>query len=186
MSVKLIDGSKDSEKPGKVQPVNFQALASEQGAEWRAICIKSLQRAGFTEIQTELHFPDVGITIDIAAMNQAGISLAIECKGSMMGDRPGSKRTDTVLKAIGEAFLLSQSAAAAHFPPMLLMTSHIAKVKAARAMLGAVPVSIIADVLNPYNHAKRIAWWASASEREIMTHMERYARVEELLTKWDC
>lgn len=165
---------------------NFQALASEQGREWRNLCVKALERSGFVEIQLEQHLPDVGITLDIVATNQQGISLAIECKGSMMGDRPGSKRTDTVLKAIGEAFLLSQSAAAVHFPPMLLMTSHIAGNGAARAMLGAVPVSIIADVLNPYNHAKRIAWWANANEQAITAHLERNAQVEALLAKWDC
>lgn len=165
---------------------NFQRMASEQGREWRDLCVKALRRAGFVEIQLEQHLPDVGITLDIVATNQQGISLAIECKGSMMGDRPGSKRTDTVLKAIGESFLLSQSAAAAHFPPMLLMTSHIAVSGAARAMLGAVPVSVIADVLNPYNHARRIAWWANADEPAITAHLERYASVEELLAKWDC
>ncbi len=170
----------------KMSTPNFQALASEQGREWRDLCVKALERSGFVEIQLEQHLPDVGITLDIIATNQQGISLTIECKGSMMGDRPGSKRTDTVLKAIGEAFLLTQSAAAVHFPPMILMTSHIASAGAARAMLGAVPASIIADVLNPYNHAKRIAWWATASERAISAHLERTARVEELLSKWDC
>jgi len=165
---------------------NFQRLATEQGREWRDLCVKALERAGFAEIQLEQHLPDVGITLDIVATNRQDISLAIECKGSMMGDRPGSKRTDTVLKAIGEAYLLSQSAASAHFPPMILMTSHIASAKAARAMLGAVPVPLIADVLNPYNHAKRIAWWADATEQMILTHLDRYARVEELLAKWDC
>jgi hypothetical protein len=165
---------------------NFQRLAGEQGREWRDLCVKALYRAGFAEIQLEQHLPDVGITLDIVATNLQGISLAIECKGSMMGNRPGSKRTDTVLKAIGEAFLLSQSAAAVHFPPMILMTSHIASDKAPRRMLGAAPTSIIADVLNPYNHARRIAWWADADERAITAHLERYARVEELLAKWDC
>lgn len=173
-------------KATKAAVPNFQRLASEQGREWRDLCVKALRRAGFVEIQLEQHLPDVGITLDIVATNLQGISLAIECKGSMMGDRPGSKRTDTVLKAIGEAFLLSQSAAAVHFPPMLLMTSHIATTGAARAMLGAVPLSVIADVLNPYNHAKRIAWWANADERSITAHLERYASVEELLAKWDC
>lgn len=165
---------------------NFQRLASEQGREWRDLCVKALQRAGFVEIQLEQHLPDVGITLDIVATNQQGIALPVECKGSMMGDRPGSKRTDTVLKAIGEAFLLTQSAAAPHFPPMILMTSHIASGGAARSMLGAVPLSIIADVLNPYNHAKRIAWWANASEGMIAAHLERHAQVEQLLVRWEC
>jgi len=184
MGIKIIDG-RGSEKVSK-PPVNFQALASEQGREWRDLCVKALERSGFVQIQLEQHLPDVGITLDIVATNQDGISLAIECKGSMMGDRPGSKRTDTVLKAIGEAFLLSQSAAAPHFPPMILMTSHIAGSKSPRAMLGSVPVSIIADVLHPYNHAKRIAWWATATERMILAHIARYAQVEELLHNWNC
>ena len=95
-------------KATKAVVPNFQRLAGEQGREWRDLCVKALRRAGFAEIQLEQQLPDVGITLDIVATNLQGISLAIECKGSMMGDRPGSKRTDTVLKAIGEAFLLSQ------------------------------------------------------------------------------
>lgn len=164
-----------------IKAQNFQALASEQGTEFRDLCRKSLIRAGFTEIHTEKTFEDVGVTLDIIAMNQEGISLAIECKGSMMGDRPGCKRTDTVLKAVGEAFLLSRSEAAPMFPPMLLMTSHVATSGAARTMLGSVPVSVIADVLNPYNHAKTLLWWAQATEQAIVTHIERYGQVEDLL-----
>lgn len=164
-----------------IKTQNFQALASEQGAEFRDLCIKSLVRAGFVEVFTEQAFGDVGITLDIIATNQRGISLAIECKGSMMGDRPGCKRTDTVLKAIGEAYLLHRSEAACMFPPMLLMTSHVAKAGAARAMLGNVPSKIICDVLNPYNHAKKLHWWAMATEEAIAEHIEAFDQVEELL-----
>jgi hypothetical protein len=160
---------------------SFQSLSSEQGAEFRELCVKALVRAGFDDIRTEEKFPDVGIRLDIVAHNRNGIALAIECKGSMLGERPGSKRTDTVLKAIGEAFLLRQSEAGSMFPPMILMTSHIADSNAPRAMLGSVPVSVIADVLNPYNHAKRLTWWANATEDAIELHLARYERVEELL-----
>lgn len=163
------------------KPTNFQRLASEQGREFRDLCLKALGRAGFEELRTEEEFPDVGIQLDIVATNRHGISIAIECKGSMMGDRPGSKRTDTVLKAIGEAFLLRQSEQGSLFPPMMLMTSHVASANAPRHMLGSVPVSVIVDVLNPYNHARRLAWWASATEADIARHILRFARVEELL-----
>lgn len=164
-----------------VGDTNFQRLSSEQGAEFRELCVKALKRAGFSGIRTEEKFPDVGIRLDIVANNRNGIALAIECKGSMLGERPGSKRTDTVLKAIGEAFLLRQSEAGEMFPPMILMTSHVANDNAARAMLGSVPVTIIADVLNPYNHAKRLTWWANATDDAIAAHLLRYDRIEELL-----
>lgn len=160
---------------------NFQSLSSEQGAEFRELCVKALGRAGFVDIRTEVEFSDVGIRLDIVANTRHGIGLAIECKGSMLGNRPGCKRTDTVLKAIGEAYLLRQSEVGGAFPPMLLMTSHIADDNAARAMLGSVPVTVISDVLNPYNHAKRLTWWANATEDAIAAHLLRYDRIEELL-----
>lgn len=160
---------------------DFQRLASEQGREFRDLCIKALTRAGFAELHTEQTFSDVGITLDIIANNAAGVALAIECKGSMMGSRPGCKRTDTVLKAIGEAYLLSMSDAGVHFPPMLLMTSHVADGGAARAMLGGVSTDIICDVLNPYNHSRQLAWWASATEAQIRTRLDAMATVEEVL-----
>ena len=159
----------------------FQRLASEQGREFRDLCLKALSRAGFNEVHTEQTFSDVGITLDIIANNANGIALAIECKGSMMGSRPGCKRTDTVLKAIGEAYLLSVSDVANLFPPMLLMTSHVADGGAARAMLGAVRTEIISDVLNPYNHARQLTWWATATEQQIRTRLDAMATVEEVL-----
>lgn len=164
-----------------IDAANFQRLAGEQGTEFRDLCVKALKRAGFRDISTEQSFPDVGVTLDILATNRLDITLIIECKGSMMGTRPGCKRTDTVLKAIGEAYLLRQSALAEAFPPMILMTSHVAEGGAARTMLGSVSVAVIADVLNPYDHARRLGWWVNASERDIIDHINKHDRVEELL-----
>jgi hypothetical protein len=159
---------------------NFQGLSSEQGRDFRDQCVKALLYNEFVSASIEEKFVDVGIQLDIIATNKHGISLAIECKGSMRGDRPGSRRTDSVLKAVGEAYLFRQSEAAAMFPPMLLMTSHIADDKAARAMLGAVATDVIADVFHPY-HTRRIRWWANATIEDVDDHLLQFKRVEELL-----
>lgn len=159
---------------------NFQGSSSEQGEDFRQQCVAALRHNGFSDIHTEVRFADVGIQIDIVATNKQGISLAIECKGSYQGDRPGSMRTDSVLKAIGEALLFSQSEGRDLFPPLILMTSHIADEKSARLQLGGAPTSIIADVFGPFHH-KRLAWWAKATEEDILNHLSRYERVEELL-----
>lgn len=164
-----------------IEPVQFQRLASEQGREFRDLCVKSLQRAGFESVHVEEKFPDVGITLDIIANNVCGIAIAIECKGSMLGSRPGCMRTDSVLKAIGEAYLLRMSQIGSMFPPMMLMTSHVADAGAARAMLGAVAVDVIIDVLNPYNHARQLAWWAKATEQDILKRMDTFRTIEEVL-----
>lgn len=163
---------------------NFQSMAKSQGDAFRDLCVKTLVFSGFDagDIKTEVKFGDVGVTLDIVANNSHGIALAIECKGSWRGERPGCKRTDTVLKAIGEAYLLSQSLSGI-FPPMLLMTSHVASDNAPRLMLGGVSVSVIADVINPNIHFGRLKWWANADEEAIRTHIRQYERVEEILIR---
>lgn len=162
---------------------DFQKFASEQGEIFRDSCIKALGYAGFDVIDTEFAVPDVGLTLDIHVRNQRSIDFLIECKGSMRGARPGCMRTDTARKAIANAYLLNLSEVEPYFPPILLMTSHVASGGAALAMLQRIPTTTILDIVHPWNHSKRLAFWANASEIDIRRWIDNYPNLASILAE---
>jgi hypothetical protein len=96
--------------------MNFQQLASAQGAAFDAMC-----RAILADFNPSGPFADglaggVGIEIDAAVGDTW-----IEFKGSARGDQPGLRRTDTVKKAIANAALAST----VHDGAFVVMTSHL-------------------------------------------------------------
>lgn len=162
---------------------NFQGTSSEQGEQFRQVCVNACRYAGFEIVGAEYRVPDVGLSLDVHLRNQHGIDFLVECKGSMRGERPGCMRTDTVKKAIANGLLLSLSEVSPHFPPMLLMTSHIARAGDALAMLEHVPTAIVLDVLSPYNHSRELTAWARADERAVSAHMEAFPALGELVRR---
>lgn len=99
---------------------NFQASASIQGRRYEEIVANVLIASGWTI--TAKHDKVNGVEIDITATDPTGVEWWVECKGSWNGARPGSKRSDTVKKAIGNAWLLSISDTS---KPYMLITSHL-------------------------------------------------------------
>lgn len=146
---------------------NFQGDSTRQGKTFAQVCKDALELSGFEIIADQFKVEDVGVNTDFHARNMMGIDFLFECKGSMRGKRPGSKRTDTVKKALINGFLISHSEIADFFPPMVLMTSHVATKGCARAMFRRVPTSILLAVLNPYNHGEFLDFLAEANEDEI-------------------
>lgn len=140
-----------------------QKMASLQGALFEQNCRMSLECAGFEISRTHMLVREIGVEIDIVATSRQGISFFVTCKGSMRGDRPGARRTDTLKKALCDAFLLSQEG----WTPVILMTSHVADSGSGRAMLEAVSRNVLYDVLNPWNHSARLEWLASAGETDL-------------------
>lgn len=101
---------------------NFQSLAGAQGAEFEARCRTLLTRIGWDLVPALPKFssPFNKVQIDIIGRNENGAEVWFECKGSELGERPGSRRTDTVLKAIASAYLIHEAS-----PPYVLLTSHL-------------------------------------------------------------
>jgi Holliday junction resolvase-like predicted endonuclease len=99
---------------------NFQAAASHQGREFEDAVVSLLKFRGWsiTGRRIIVH----GVEIDITAQDPEGIQWWIECKGSWRGKTPGSKRGDTVKKAVGvAAFLATQTERCKY----MLVTSHL-------------------------------------------------------------
>ena len=102
---------------------DFQAAAVIQGAQYEEIVAAALVAMGWTVTHRHDHVD--GVEIDISATDPLGAEWWIECKGSWRGSRPGAKRTDTVKKAIADAWLLSIASVS---KPYMLITSHLPKV----------------------------------------------------------
>jgi hypothetical protein len=98
----------------------FQSMASTQGRDFETTVETSLKICGWHIIES--HAVVAGVEIDIVADDPEGVRWWIECKGSWRGTSPGSKRGDTVKKAVGVAWYLSL------LPdrlPYMLVTSHM-------------------------------------------------------------
>lgn len=128
--------------------MNFQALASAQGAAHDAMC-----RAILADFDPSRPFVvgAVGIEIDCAVGN-----VWIEFKGSARGDQPGLRRTDTTKKAIANAALAST----VHDGPFVLMTSHLPAVGSSgeRMLDSAMSAGWLDDVvvISEPAHIKRL------------------------------
>lgn len=100
---------------------DFQRRSSVQGRSFEEAVATFLQIAGWTIVG--LHVMVEGAEIDIVAVEPlTGVEWWIECKGSWYGKVPGSKRGDTVKKAVGVAAYL---ATVPDRKPYRLITSHL-------------------------------------------------------------
>jgi len=71
-------------------------------------------------VRGKLLVKDVGVQIDINTETPSGAKVWFECKGSALGERPGLKRTDSVKKAVADAFLVQPLGV-----PYVILTSHL-------------------------------------------------------------
>lgn len=127
---------------------DFQAAASRQGRQFADQCDQALDSLDF-ERRGKLVLRDIGVEVDQAAATPSGRELWFEYKGSIRGDTPGLRRTDTTKKAIANAALVRTIEGA---PPFIVLTSHMPERGAALAMIEtAVAHEIVAAAICIYD-----------------------------------
>lgn len=89
--------------------MNFQSESKKSGDEFEDIVYKDLISRGFTNIEKNYVFKNIGCEVDFRA--HGDIFEYVECKGGRDGEnkRPGAKRTDNVKKAIANGSLIKLS-----------------------------------------------------------------------------
>ena len=89
--------------------MNFQSESKKSGDEFESIVYADLLNRGFTNIEKNYVFENIGCEVDFRA--HGDIFEYVECKGGKDGDnkRPGAKRTDNVKKAIANGALIKLS-----------------------------------------------------------------------------
>lgn len=127
---------------------SFQASAGIQGRQFAEQCDTLLGALGY-ELRGRLVISEVGVEIDQQAVSPTGRLVWFEYKGSIQGNRPGLRRTDTLKKAIANGALLRGLADPA---PYVVVTSHLPEAGSGAAMLEtALRIGYLSDVVCLYD-----------------------------------
>ena len=121
---------------------DFQRRASQIGKTFATWCEITLQSIGFT-LQGKTIIKDAGVEIDQLVENRNGEKLYFEFKGSSKPPRPGMQRTDTVKKALCNAFLLDRLG----IGPYIVITSHKPKKGSSSAKMIELAKDVLFDVI---------------------------------------
>jgi hypothetical protein len=129
-------------------PPGFQASASLQGRQFAQQCIQLLSSSGYA-LEGALRLPDIGVEIDQVALSPRGTRVWFEFKGSIQGNRPGLRRTDTLKKAIANGALVRMRPEHAMY---VVLTSHLPIAGSGLAMLEmALSAGYLSDVICLYD-----------------------------------
>ncbi len=132
---------------------SFQASAGIQGRQFAEQCDTLLAHLGF-ELRGRRVLAEVGVEIDQEAVSPTGTVVWFEYKGSIQGNRPGLRRTDTMKKAIANGALLRALDEPA---PYVVITSHLPEAGSGAAMLAtASGLGYLADVVCLYDPASTV------------------------------
>lgn len=126
---------------------DFQRDAGDQGRLFDQQCRLILRGLGF-DLEDKGHVvEELGVEVDAVATNRQGVTFWFEFKGSWLGSRPGSRRTDTVKKALLTGLL--GYVAPEDYPPFVLLTSHLPKLdsRSEQMLVVARESGALADVI---------------------------------------
>lgn len=139
-------------------PRSFQAASGIQGRQFAEQCDTLLEHLGY-QLHGRRVLREVGVEVDQEARSPSGRRVWFEYKGSVQGNRPGLRRTDTLKKAIANGALL---AAVDERSPYVVITSHLPEAGSGQAMLGAaLRLGLLDDVVCLYDPAAtaRLRTW---------------------------
>lgn len=122
---------------------DFQASSSRQGRAFEETVCILLQIEGWGIADRNWRQPDVDVEIDIVADDPKGRRWWIECKGSWEGSRNGLTRTDTLKKAIANAYLLRQLPERHLY---MIVTSHAPRSGAGMKWIDAALVDLVDEL----------------------------------------
>ncbi len=101
----------------------FQARGVKQGKQFDEQCRLVLRGLGFEVSEKPFTIAELGVEFDAEIRSRSGKRYWCEFKGSWHGPRPGLRRTDTVKKALADAFIAH--AAGDEYPPTIFLTTHV-------------------------------------------------------------
>jgi DNA modification methylase len=127
-----------------------------RGQKARQLAQRSLAVAGFTDIETNVVFADLGITVDFRALDASGRPWLFDLSGAYSSTRPVLRRPDVLLRALGKASVLRQARDddpdRTDLGPLILLSTDLpgarsAGGKALRAVQRADGTGTVTDVL---------------------------------------
>ncbi len=109
--------------------LHFQARAVKQGRQARELAFDALNACGFTDIEKNVQYSDLGVEVNFRARDKRGGIWLFDVSGAFSSTRPGLKRTDTLWKALGKASVLDVERRAhpkrRELGPLVLLTTDV-------------------------------------------------------------
>ncbi len=148
------------------------SVAVRRGRKAREIAHATLSACGFTDIESDVSYGDLGVALDFRARNARGTTWLFDLSGAFSTTRPGLRRPDVLWRALGKASVLHQARTddprRTDIGPLILLSTDLpaprsAGGKALRAVQGDPGTAPVADVLALLDPlcATRLHSWAN-------------------------
>jgi len=157
-SRRVVVPAKRAHKSETPLPTRRQALTDGRKATDVARLV--LQECGFSEIEENVTFADVGLDVTFRARDKRGGVWLFELSGALSVTRPGLKRADNVWRALGKATIvataLRQTPARRDIGPLVLLsvdlpTAASAAERALRQAVGPGNDPLVEDIIDLFN-----------------------------------
>jgi DNA modification methylase len=99
----------DGDRHGIVDHDAIEDRAVRHGEKARELARYAVEAGGFTEIERNVVFADLGVDISMRATDVRGNLWLFDLSGAFSSTRPGLKKTDALWKALGKASVLHQA-----------------------------------------------------------------------------
>ncbi len=164
--------------PGRPVPQEAGATAEEHavmlGRKATELAHHALEASGFEDIERNVAYRDLGLTVDFRARDAGGTVWLFEVSGAYSATRPGLRRPDVLWRALGKASVLhevrSRDGGRGDMGPFVLLSTDVPMgrtdgSKALRAVLGddrSGPVHDVIELLDP-ECMERLAGYAAGT-----------------------
>jgi site-specific DNA-methyltransferase (adenine-specific) len=162
-----------------VPPVRGSAPDDEvgRGQKARLLADQALVACGFVSIERNVAYGDLGVAVDFRARDAQGDLWLFDLAGAYSATRPGLRRPDVLLKALGKASVLHQArrndADRDDLGPLVLLSTEVpgertAGGKALRTVTGhdgSDPVYDVLELLDPDSMGRLVAYGAGGHGR---------------------
>jgi DNA modification methylase len=140
--------------PSDLDEDDVPARAVTDGRKARELALRTLQRCGFSDVEQDVKFVDLGVTVSFRGRDRTGRAWLFDLSGAFSVTRPGLRRIDTLWKALGRAAVLHEGRRRdprrTDLGPLVLLSTELpapqsAGAKALMAMRG--PTAAVRDVV---------------------------------------
>jgi DNA modification methylase len=177
-----------SRRPDPSSPTPGPSSAEEEavarGRKASELARHALESCGFTDIERNVAYRDLGLTVDFRARDTTGGLWLFELSGGYSATRPGLKRPDVLWRALGKASVLhevrSRNEGRDDLGPLVLLSTDSPApradgAKALRAVQGndrSGPVYDVLELLDPQS-MERLRGYAKPAGRTKRTRRTR-------------
>jgi DNA modification methylase len=162
-------GAGDSTDGDGADPADIALVAGavRQGRKARDLAADALAAAGFTQVQGDVRFPELGVEVSFAAVDAAGRPWLFEVCGAFSATRPGLRRAETLFRTLGKAGVLR--AGGPGMGPLVLLTTDLP----AAGTPGARALAAVTGAGHPVHAVVELPAAAAVAALRALAHAPR-------------